>query len=45
MANILMLLGMEEIDKVYNDKHYTNKKISKKEIKDYLLEWEIIINA
>lgn len=30
---------------VYNNKHYTNKKISKKEIKDYLLEWEIINNA
>lgn len=27
---------------VLNNEYYTNKKISEKEIKDYLLEWEII---
>ena len=26
----------------YYNKHYTNKKLSKEEIDNYLLEWEII---
>ena len=30
---------------VYLNKRYTNKKISKKEIENYLLEWEIINDA
>ena len=45
IENDNVYLNKQKSNFVYNNKHYTNKKISKKEIKDYLLEWEIINNA
>lgn len=45
IENDNVYLNKQKSNFVYSNKHYTNKKISKKEIKDYLLEWEIINNA
>lgn len=45
IKNDNVYLNKQNHNFVYNNKRYTNKKISKKEIENYLLEWEIINNA
>ena len=42
IKNDNVYLNKQNYNFVYNNKHYTNKKISEKEIENYLLEWEII---
>ncbi len=45
IKNDNVYLNKQNHNFVYNNKRYTNKKISEKEIKNYLLEWEIINDA
>ena len=45
IKNDNVYLNKQNHNFVYNNKRYTNKKISKKEIENYLLEWEIINDA
>ena len=42
IKNDNVYLNKQNYNFVYNNKHYTNKKFSEKEIENYLLEWEII---
>ena len=42
IKNDNVYLTKQNYNFVYNNKHYANKKIFKKEIENYLLEWEII---
>ena len=45
IKNDNVYLNKQNHNFVYNNKRYTNKKISEKEIQNYLLEWEIINDA